>query len=447
MNEPRSRHAAVTLRDGRVLVSGGITEIEADGSPIGSVASAEIYDPAADRFVTTGAMNVARRSHQLTLLADGRVLVSGGGPLEVYDPGSGIFSLLDGEPVFGDQANVATLLVDGRVLITGVQHDDDIRQPNQPPRANRVFLVDPTSGAITRVGDMRTERSNEHKATLLADGRVLITGGGGYGGDLFEATVYPPNELFDPSSEAFESMPSIESALLPDSGRASNVVTHLPGHTATRLIDGSVLIIGQLPAPIEMGAERFVPTAAPSGDRYAVVIAVMKARPTLVPGALLDAESVPTFGGGETPIALGIFVQAANAMGLQIRELPTGMGMCADSAGARGGQALRAEHADESAAEDFLLYVYSSPESLAQHWILDEEGEADTRPGSDCAKSLFDGRLMRMGASGYINGNQLMLFDVPPRFASRIRRTRSRGARDADRSLRVDGAVGGRPHD
>lgn len=46
MREPRAHHASVRLADGRVLVAGG-----SSNGPAYGLASAEVYDPAADRWL------------------------------------------------------------------------------------------------------------------------------------------------------------------------------------------------------------------------------------------------------------------------------------------------------------------------------------------------------------------------------------------------------------
>jgi N-acetylneuraminic acid mutarotase len=76
---------ALTLRDGRVFVAGGI------GS--GYLASAEIYDPATGVWSLTGSMATARTSEGLTILGDGTVMIAGGGndsgalaTCEIYTP-------------------------------------------------------------------------------------------------------------------------------------------------------------------------------------------------------------------------------------------------------------------------------------------------------------------------------------------------------------------------
>jgi hypothetical protein len=95
MTSSRTYHTATLLADGRVLVAGG----GGDYTNREFQASAEIYDPQTGTFRATGSMAEARTYHQANLLADGRVLITGGfgdlAPLasaELYDPTAGIFS-------------------------------------------------------------------------------------------------------------------------------------------------------------------------------------------------------------------------------------------------------------------------------------------------------------------------------------------------------------------
>ena len=72
MSEARDGHTAAALRDGRVLVVGGVG---ADGE---SLASAEVFDPVAGAWSATEAMDQPRSMHTATPLPDGRVLIVGG---------------------------------------------------------------------------------------------------------------------------------------------------------------------------------------------------------------------------------------------------------------------------------------------------------------------------------------------------------------------------------
>lgn len=104
--------AAVTLADGRVLVTGGAStaggaDTDAD---VDALASAWLYNPTTEQWGSLAAsMRVARVGHRMVLLADGRVLVVGGAQtynlvmpaadavscLEIYDPTGGTFTSVD----------------------------------------------------------------------------------------------------------------------------------------------------------------------------------------------------------------------------------------------------------------------------------------------------------------------------------------------------------------
>jgi galactose oxidase-like protein len=119
------------------------------------------------------------------------------------------------------QGHTATLLQNGKVLITGGASGD----------SGTVWasaeLYDPSMGTFTATGNMATPRLN-HTATLLPDGKVLIAGGQSKSG-------YPPSvlrsaELYDPSTGTFTT--------------AADMATRRGGHSATLLGDGTVLIAG-----------------------------------------------------------------------------------------------------------------------------------------------------------------------------------------------------------
>ena len=86
MVQVRARHVAIRLtnrnwkrRVGQVLIIGG----DVVGGPIFGGAqqaldSVEIYDPATKQFSFLGTMTVARQNHTATELRDGSILIAGG---------------------------------------------------------------------------------------------------------------------------------------------------------------------------------------------------------------------------------------------------------------------------------------------------------------------------------------------------------------------------------
>ena len=125
-NMPTGYSAVALLVNGEVLFAGG--------EDIGRLSSAVLYDPLTGAFSSTGAMGWSRVWHTLTLLADDEVLAAGGetdscssngcffaGSLataELYDPASGTFSPT-GSMAQAREEHTATLLNDGRVLLAG----------------------------------------------------------------------------------------------------------------------------------------------------------------------------------------------------------------------------------------------------------------------------------------------------------------------------------------
>ena len=72
MTTTRAEHTATLLRNGMVLFTGGLKNIQL------ALTSAEVYDPAAGTFTATGNMTVSRYNHAATLLPNGAALIVGG---------------------------------------------------------------------------------------------------------------------------------------------------------------------------------------------------------------------------------------------------------------------------------------------------------------------------------------------------------------------------------
>ncbi|MBK5291848.1 MAG: hypothetical protein JJE04_09265 [Acidobacteriia bacterium] len=194
MGMPRTDHTATLLLNGKVLICGGST----------SGRSAELYDPASGTFTTTGEMTMDRWNHTATLLPDGIVLIAGGGyaaehtapaSSEVYDPATGVFTAT-ASMMAARRHHTATLLRNGKVLISGGWGRLGPQIPGYSRWAS-AELYDPATGAFSSTGEMRAERL-AHTATLLADGKVLITSGEGQ-----HDGAIPWVELYDPGTGAF----------------------------------------------------------------------------------------------------------------------------------------------------------------------------------------------------------------------------------------------------
>jgi Kelch motif/Galactose oxidase, central domain len=217
MIEARSGHTSTLLADGRVLIAGGMRKNH------DFYRSAELFDPASQRFQLTGEMTTQRVGHIAVLLPTGKVLIAGGwigqgvtDTAELYDPSTGKFTRI--ASMTRRRAHpTATLLTSGDVLIAGGTDSDG---PYDGVAEAEVFNA--SAATFKQVGTMKQARV-AHTATLLKDGRVLIVGGR-FG------KVLASTELFDPKTGAFTESGPLHAARYK--------------HTAGILPDGRVLIAG-----------------------------------------------------------------------------------------------------------------------------------------------------------------------------------------------------------
>ncbi len=172
LDQPRAAHRATLLADGRVLITGGCTEPGCGGFDEGR--RSELYD--GGRLVSGPTMTTARASGTATLLADGRVLLTGGYPgegepptaeAEVFDPAGGAFRPV-GTLQQARADHTATLLPDGRVLIAG---GFDVR--GETLRDSEVF--DPATNEFARGPEMSAPRA-AHVSVAVGDMVVLVGG-------------------------------------------------------------------------------------------------------------------------------------------------------------------------------------------------------------------------------------------------------------------------------
>lgn len=126
----------------------------------------------------------------------------------------------------GREGHSATLLPDGRVLVAGGAESATSE------------LYDPGTGTWVASGVM-TDARGGHSATALPDGRVLVAGGyrmgvdeNGLGGNVALTSA----ELWDPATGSW----TAAAEMLAGQGG--------PGHTATLLPNGTVLVAGGYPA-------------------------------------------------------------------------------------------------------------------------------------------------------------------------------------------------------
>jgi RHS repeat-associated protein len=210
MSKERNGHTATVLPNGKVLVVGGT-----DGSTVFS--SAELYDRTTGTWASAGNMNGARKYHTAVLLntssnptTSGKVLIAGGASssstlttAQLYSPSSGTWANAPNMNASRYQ-HTATLLSNGRVLVAGGVSGSTVL------KTAAVYNPSSGSGSWAAVSSMAVSR-RWHTATLLSttnatlNNKVLVVGGNS--GSSTQASV----QLFDGTS-AWTTLTSLASA-------------------------------------------------------------------------------------------------------------------------------------------------------------------------------------------------------------------------------------------
>jgi len=260
-DETRCGHAQCTLRDGRVMITGGCNYN-------GVCRKVDIWDPTTNAWSKGRPMRAARRNHRQHVLADGRVLAVGGGEnsLEIYDPAANVWKSvvwnIEGTPDMFASAS----LRGGDVLFVGV--------------STRCYRMDVAAGTVTLVAPRPVDYDSARALITLKDGRVLMVCD----------TSANHGQLYDPTKDAWASTTrppypvsaSMRSALLRDGrvvfvGRSRNMIydptleawwttarhpTQLYHHGMSSLTDGTLVITGgiQTGSNVRMGGVSVIPT-------------------------------------------------------------------------------------------------------------------------------------------------------------------------------------------
>lgn len=189
------------LADGRVLVFGGGTAPNAERTD-----TAEIFDPATATWTWTGSMGSKNEFAPSALLFTGKVLRTWGSAPELYDPAAGSWSVagtMATSPVargFPDHSDHSVVvLANGRALLVGVRGN---------PAAAMTESFNATTGAFT-AGTSPDLKRYQCEIVQLPDGRIFVGAG-----DESSAPSAEPDvlgivrrcDLLDPDSGAWRRM-------------------------------------------------------------------------------------------------------------------------------------------------------------------------------------------------------------------------------------------------
>jgi hypothetical protein len=215
---PRAEPGLTTLADGRVLLSGGINHAKS----FYVMRAAELFDPRTATFSRADTMPARRRGHSQTRLSDGRVLVVGGDPggmeapitrVDVYDPAKDRWTSA-GRLTVGRYGHAAALLAGDAVLVVGGRDGDG------PLDSAELCRRGASSCQLLRLPAPRDRAA----VVALSGDRALVIGG-------VKAGATGARELLF-------TLPTLRMDPAPSTRDARD------GHTATRLPDGRVLVVG-----------------------------------------------------------------------------------------------------------------------------------------------------------------------------------------------------------
>jgi N-acetylneuraminic acid mutarotase len=213
LKTPRYMHAAVRLNDGRILVAGGMHKINDNKSILRSI---EVFNPKTNRTSMIGKLNTARSSLTAELLSNGKVLFIGGAnntPLrtaEVFNPVTQkIEKTL--RMVFSHSDFDSIKTSEGKIFVFGGNGSGPASI--EKLEINRFKKVSELS--VGRFGLIATE---------LSSGDILLTGG------FTRARTLNAAEIFNPASNTVQTLPPMHEVR--------------DAHTVTPLQNGKALIAG-----------------------------------------------------------------------------------------------------------------------------------------------------------------------------------------------------------
>lgn len=269
----RAMATATRLPDGRVLLAGGVGT-SLDSRP------AELVDERTGQVTPAGALSVARQDHAAVLLANGAVLVLGGlatgeGELfgfsrsaELWEPATQRFRRLGARMTIQRAGHSATLLPDGRVLVAGGF------SASAAYRFAEIF--DPATETFTPLPDLLPLRAN-HLALQAPDGAVLLIGGETEPAGTVEPLPLSSVWRFDPARQRFDALPPLlaprtlaRGAMLPSGQVLLFGGQHVAGVPVASAEQYDVAIGGRAIAPLDAPRQFHTVTRLPTG-RIAVI--------------------------------------------------------------------------------------------------------------------------------------------------------------------------------
>ena len=189
MPTARMEAQCVQLNTGKILVAGGCNATQA-------LNACELYDPLSNTWAKTGDLNIPRHVYEMRLLPDGRVIIIGGmtdmnvattATSEIYDPATGLWTLAANMIEARENAQ-SCVMPDGSIMLFGGL------DANVPAWLSRCERFNPSTLAFEELPDMPIACYGTAPYYCAPLNSIFVCSGviGGFGGD------YTPNvQTFD----------------------------------------------------------------------------------------------------------------------------------------------------------------------------------------------------------------------------------------------------------
>lgn len=266
MVAPRAGHAATLLANGKVLVTGGVSTFVGGGTNlVGVLATSqntgEVFDPATNTWsAATGTMASGRFLHTQTLLANGNVVIVAGinggqtiltqglptytNTCSLYNPTTNALSPT-GNIGTARAVHAATRLSSGNVIVTGGLIAGTVFNLFVPQLTTSVQVYNVAAGTWSSSGALPNGIAG-HTQNTLANGDALIHGG------FNSLTLSGTNLILGATANAGRhngTSYTAQAQIGTNAGIPGAVATPMGSHTATRMHDGSFVLIGGSTGP------------------------------------------------------------------------------------------------------------------------------------------------------------------------------------------------------
>lgn len=254
MSRARYDHALVLLQSGLVLAIAGW-----DGA--GGWKSCELFDPAAGTWANTGNLNNTRynTAGAAVRLANGEVLIAGGyqgavagATAERYNPGTGLWTNT-GSMAYRRILHQLSLLSDGRAVVS--MGYGQLAAGGSYSWISRCETYNPNTGIWTLGTGNFSQGRRSHGSIRLASDNVMVIGGSNSFGSKTQFM-----SMFDPHADAASNPhgPHASAATLLQ-------VARTPAQAAELLDSGALLVVnGEVTATFPKRTELYTPAGNPT---------------------------------------------------------------------------------------------------------------------------------------------------------------------------------------